>query len=377
MAIPLEELNFDNAVDYHYEAFPPSNLNYSKLVSPLAKATDAIARFDQMLKNMHDSEFLIAPLRNQEAILSSRMEGTISTMDEILQYEADHDGDTENGSVRSDVIETILYQRALKLAQKTIEDGRPLDGWLVRGLHQKLLSIGRGADKSPGEFKNEQNYLVDKTKRKVLFIPICPEKLKEGLEHLFNFINDSNEQILIKTAISHVEFEALHPFKDGNGRIGRMMITLMLWNSGVISAPHFYISRYFEEHKDEYIDAMRNVSKENDWTAWCALFLDAVEQQAISNLQIAENIKDLYGRMKLIFGEKLASRYHDKALDFVFTNPIFRNNKFTNDSGIPTSTAYNFIKTLLDAGLLRTVQEPAGRRPALYAFEPLLELVRV
>ena len=377
MAIPLEELNFDNMVDYHYEAFPPSNLNYSQLVTPLAKATDAIARFDQMLKNMHNSEFLIAPLRNQEAILSSRMEGTISTMDEILQYEADHDEDTENGSVRSDVIETILYQRALKLAQKTIEDGMPLNEWLLRGLHQKLLSLGRGADKSPGEFKSEQNYLVDKTKRKVLFTPISPEKLKEGLENLFNFINNSDEQILIKTAIAHVEFEALHPFKDGNGRIGRMLITLMLWNSQVISAPHFYISRYFEEHKDIYIDAMRNVSKENDWTAWCELFLEAVEKQAVSNLQIAENIKGLYDQMKIIFGEKLASRYHDRALDFVFTNPMFRNNKFTNESGIPTSTAYNFIKTLLDAGLLKTVQEPAGRRPALYAFEPLLELVRV
>lgn len=124
MAIPTEELNFDNAVDYHYEKFPPSNLDDSRLVTPLAKATDAIARFDQMLKNMHNSEFLIAPLRNQEAILSSRIEGAVSTMDEILQYEADHGYSTEDGNVRSDVIETILYQRALKIAQKTIEEGR-------------------------------------------------------------------------------------------------------------------------------------------------------------------------------------------------------------------------------------------------------------
>lgn len=201
--------------------------------------------------------------------------------------------------------------------------------------------------------------------------------MNEGLEELFHFIENSNEQTLLKTAISHVEFEALHPFKDGNGRIGRMLITLMLWNSKVISSPHFYISRYFEEHKDAYVDSMRNVSQENDWTSWCELFLEAVEKQAISNLQIAENIKGLYDEMKIIFGEKLASRYHDKALDFVFTNPMFRNNKFTNNSGIPTSTAYSCIKTLVDSNLLRTVQEPAGRRPALYAFEPLLELVRV
>lgn len=372
-----EELNFDQAVEYHYGKFPPAGLNYGRLVVPLGKATDAIARFDQMLKRMHNSEFLIAPLRNQEAILSSRMEGTVSTMDEILQYEADHAEDAQNGGVRGDVIETILYQRALKIAQQTIEDGRPLDQWLIRGLHQKLLSLGRGADKSPGDYKHEQNYLVDKTRRKVLFIPVSPEKLSEGMETLFNYLNNAEEQILIKTALSHVEFEALHPFKDGNGRVGRMLITLMLWNAGVISAPHFYISRYFEENKDAYIDAMRSVSKDNDWTGWCVLFLTAVEKQAIHNLEIAESIRALYERMRDIFSEKLASRYHDKALDFVFMNPVFRNNKFISEAGIPTSTAYNFIKTLVEEGLLVTIQEPAGRRPALYSFEPLLRLVRV
>lgn len=372
-----EELNFDQAVEYHYGKFPPGVLDYGRLVVPLGKATDAIARFDQMLKRMHNSEFLIAPLRNQEAILSSRMEGTVSTMDEILQYEADHAEDAQNGGVRGDVIETILYQRALKIAQQIIEEGRPLDQWLIRALHQKLLSLGRGADKSPGDYKHEQNYLVDKTRRKVLFIPISPEKLSEGMEALFDYLNNAEEQILIKTALSHVEFEALHPFKDGNGRIGRMLITLMLWNAGVISAPHFYISRYFEENKDVYIDAMRGVSKNNDWTGWCVLFLTAVEKQAVHNLEIAESIRALYDQMRDIFSEKLASRYHDRALDFVFMNPVFRNNKFISEAGIPMSTAYNFIKTLVEEGLLVTIQEPAGRRPALYSFEPLLKLVRV
>ena len=156
-----------------------------------------------------------------------------------------------------------------------------------------------------------------------------------------------------------------------------MLITLMLWDAGVISAPHFYISRYFEENKDEYIDAMRNVSKGNNWTEWCVLFLTAIEKQAIHNLEIAESIRSLYDEMRKIFSDKLASRYHDKALDFVFTNPVFRNNKFIAESGIPTSTAYNFVKTLLDENLLITIQEPSGRRSALYSFEPLLKLVRV
>jgi Fic family protein len=378
--IPLTELNFDNAVNYHYDQLPPVRLDYQQLLVPATRATDAVARFDQMLKNMHNSEFLIAPLRNQEAVLSSRMEGTISTMDEILQYEAEYGEDGEDGKfkTRSEVIETLLYQRALRYAQHLIEqEGYPLSDWLIRGLHQKLLSFGRGADKTPGSYKTEQNYLVDKTKRNVLFIPTSPEKLRDGLSTLFNYMANSQEQILIKTALSHVEFEALHPFKDGNGRIGRMLITLMLSESKVIAAPHFYISGYFEENKDLYIDLMRNVSRTGDWTSWTLFFLEAVEHQAIHNLHMAESIKNLYDEMKNVFSEKLASRYHDKALDFVFTNPIFRNNKFTSAAGIPTSTAHSFTKTLLDEGLIITVQPPSGRRPAIYAFEPLMKLIRV
>lgn len=378
MAIPASELKFDNSVGYHYNKFPPQELNYSRLVKPLARATDAIVRFDQMLKYMHNSEILIAPLRNQEAVISSRMEGTISTMDEILQYEADHaEGIADTDNTRAEVVETILYQRALKLAQKSMEDGRHLSEHLIKTLHQLLLSYGRGADKSPGEYKKEQNYLVDKTKRNELFTPISPEKLIDGMEHLFTYIKESDEQILIKTANTHVEFEALHPFKDGNGRIGRMLITLMLWNAQVISAPHFYISGYFEEQKDQYIDCMRKVSQENDWTSWCAFFLEALEKQAIANLQIAENIRTLYEEMKEVFRHLLASKWCMNALDFIFTNPMFRNSRFTSASGIPSSTAAKFSKILLENNLLIPVIEASGRRSALYRFEPLMQLVRV
>ncbi|MEY5040767.1 MAG: hypothetical protein RLZZ414_295, partial [Bacteroidota bacterium] len=195
-------MNFDHAVQYHYEKFPPTNLNYGQIINPLIKATDALARYDQMLKNMHNSEILLAPLRNQEAVISSRMEGTISTMDEILKFEADSENDTEVAkNVRSDIFETILYQRALVNAQKAMDDGYPLSQHLIKTIHQQLLSFGRGAQKSPGQFKKEQNYLADKIKQKVLFVPISPEKLTDGLEKLFDYINHSNDPILIKTAI--------------------------------------------------------------------------------------------------------------------------------------------------------------------------------
>ena len=140
MAIPTNELNFDNAVDYHYNKFPPSQIDYARLLGQLVKATDAIARYDQMLKNMHNSEILLAPLRNQEAVISSRMEGTVSTMDEILRYEADYsDEGSGPAATRSEVLETILYQRALTSAQRAIESGQPLSPFLIKAAHQSQV----------------------------------------------------------------------------------------------------------------------------------------------------------------------------------------------------------------------------------------------
>lgn len=378
MANSINGSSLDDAVFYHTGKFPPKSLDYSILVMQIVKATDALARYDQMLKNMHNSEILLAPLRNQEAVISSRMEGTVSTMDEILRYEADFDGEKDgNSNVRSEVIETILYQRSLKAAQAAMEIGQPLSQFLIKAAHQRLLSFGRGAGKSPGQFKNEQNYLADKLKKKILFVPISPEQLQDGMDALFAYLENSQDIPLVKAAISHVEFEALHPFKDGNGRIGRMIITLLLWQSKVISAPYFYISGFFEEHKDIYIDKMRMVSENDDWTSWISFFLEAVEKQAIKNLQIAESISNLYEQMKDEFGRMLSSRWSVNALDFVFTNPVFRNSKFTKESGIPSATAARFARVMQERDFLKVLDEPSGRRPALYSFEPLMQLVRV
>ena len=149
------KLNFDEAVYYPEDIFPPKDIDLTKVLTALLGATNAIVRYDQMLKNMHNSEILLAPLRNQEAVISSRMEGTVSTMDEILQYEADYSEDEYSSEVRTDIIETILYQRTLKNAQKAMEEGYPLSKSLLKTMHQQLLFFGRGANKSPGQFKQD------------------------------------------------------------------------------------------------------------------------------------------------------------------------------------------------------------------------------
>lgn len=369
------DFNTSKAVKYHYDKFPPKNLNFGRILNNLISATEAISRFDQILKTLHNNEILLAPLRNQEAVISSRIEGTISTMDEIFQYEGTVD-DEEKG-VKSDVIETILYQRTLKSAQKALEDGYEISTSFIKQMHQQLLSLGRGAAKSPGEFKKEQNYLADTVKRMIQFVPISPEKLIDGLDALFLYLEESDDPALVKTALMHLEFEALHPFQDGNGRIGRMLITLFLWKQGILSQPHFYISGYLEENKSQYLGMMRKVSQTNDWEGWIQFFLVAVEKQAVKNLEVAESIRDLYEQMKINFNDFLSSKWSIIVLDFIFTNPIFRNNKFTRSTEIPAATAASITKKLIENDYLVLKEEAAGRRSALFSFEPLMRIVRV
>ena len=371
--------DLSGAVHYHAGKFPPKIENYSSLIKPLAQASAALARYDQMLKGMHNSNILLAPLRSQEAVISSRMEGTVSTLDEVLRLEAEQEEEGEaaaQGNARTEAVEVLLYSRAMKMAQESIKDGQPISSWLIRSSHRILLGFGRGAHLSPGAFKTEQNYLADRVRKTILFVPVSPELLGDGMERWLAFINNDETEILIRTALAHLEFEALHPFKDGNGRIGRMIIPLMLWKAGAIAEPYFYISEYFEAHKDEYIDRLREVSTADAWVAWIEFFLVALEAQARRNLDKAEQIRALYEEMKGLFVNTLSSKWAIAVLDFLFTRPVFRNNTFTGKSGIPAATAHKFIKHLSDAGLLRSIVPAAGRRPALYAFEPLLALVR-
>jgi len=372
-------LDLSRATLYHLGQFPPAGLDYARLMPGLLAATDALARYDQMLSGMHNSELFLAPLRGQEAVISSRMEGTISTLDEILQLEAEFGEDDEGAATeyRHDVIETILYRRALNSAQHTLQQGQPLSESLVKSIHRQLLSFGRGASKSPGVYKREQNYIGERGSRRVSFVPIAPEHLGPGMEALFRLMEDASVPLLLRTALAHAEFEALHPFEDGNGRVGRMLITLMLWQGGAIAAPHFYISRYFEEYKDDYLTLLRQVSAEGDWESWCLFFLAAIENQAIRNLEVAQDIRDFYEEMKVRFAEVLSSKYAVAALDYLFTSPVFSNSRFTRQAGIPPQTAARFTRVLLQEGLLQTVREASGRRSAMYRFEPLMQRVRV
>ena len=374
----LMKVDLSQAVDYHYGAFPPKNFDTARVLSSLLEATDALARYDQMLKGMHNSEILLAPLRGQEALASSRMEGTFSTLEEVLELESEADPDLSVADeYRSATVETYLYGRALRAARQSLDDGQPLSKSLVRQMHELLLSFAGGSAKNPGQFKIEQNYIGARGSTKISFVPISPVQLESGLDRMLDFTGDDQWPALLRVALSHIEFEALHPFKDGNGRVGRMLVTLMLWQLGCISRPHFYISRFFEEHKADYVHTMREVSASGQWEAWCAFFLRAVKEQAEHNHEIAENTRDLYEVMKDRFNQLLNSSKALTALDYVFTNPVFRNSRFTKNAGIPQHSAARFSRILLAEGLLAPLREASGRQSAIYSFEPLLDLVRI
>lgn len=375
----VKAYDLTDAVHYHMGSFPPSTLDYEALLGPLEDAAASLARYDAKMSNMLNSELFLAPLRRQDAVSSSRMEGTISTIEELYRIEAEEDAGASDPykEARNDDIETFLYSRALRNAQQALADGAPLSEHLIRTAHQQLLYFGRGARKRPGSYKVEQNYVGDDRRGKIYYVPIAPEGLALAMAKLIEFIHESPMRPLLRTALTHVEFEAIHPFEDGNGRIGRMIITLMLWKLGIISQPNFFVSGYFETHKAEYIERMRAVSASGDWSGWTIFFLRAMHAQASVNIQTADSIFELYNEMKDRFREVLNSQFHDQALDFVFASPIFRNDRFVERSGIPASSARSLSRRLFEAGLLRTIEPASGRRAALYAFDPLLNIVKI
>lgn len=363
------------AVRYHYGGFPPVPIDINAVFEPLTEALQQLTRYDEKLKYLQNSELLLAPLRQRDAVVSSRMEGTISTLEEVLRLEANESAKRHEGAVRNETLEVALYARALRQAETEMRSGHPISEVLIKNAHHTLLSAGRGAKQRPGQYKEEQNYVGDKAQRRVDFIPISPNDLPDGVSELINFIRHNPQHTLIRTAIAHAEFEALHPFEDGNGRVGRMLIPLLLWEYKLLSAPHFFVSDFFERNKDEYIERLREVSASKDWSNWCGFFLTGLSVQAANNIDTVGRIQVHYEKTRERFREVLKSQFFHSAVDYVFNYPVFWNNHFVEVAGGPKSTLRNFTPKLVKEGLIQTIIPPSGRAPGLYAYSSLLEIL--
>ena len=360
---------------YRLGNFPPKSIDWVRLVPLIGKANAALGKYDSLVATIPNSAVLLAPLVTQEAVLSSRIEGTNVTMGEVLAIEAGAGEDLPEYK-RADAEEVLNYRKALGFAANALQE-RPLSHHLLREAHAMLMNGVRGRDKGPGSFRTTQNWIgrANSTIEQASFVPISPTQLGPGMDRWLAFLSKKDEpDALVQLAIVHAEFEALHPFNDGNGRLGRMVIPLFLFERGLLCGPHFYISGYLEAHRDAYIEHLRDVSSNEDWTGWCAFFLEAVVHQATENQRRARSILSLYHDMQKRVARLTHTQYAPLAIDFLFSNPIFYASHFVENASIHRVAANRLLRVLREADILKVIRERKGRKPAILAFGEILNL---
>ncbi|MDR3514788.1 MAG: Fic/DOC family N-terminal domain-containing protein [Azospirillaceae bacterium] len=355
---------------YTPQSLPRPDLDYGRLIRLVGPANAALARYDGLLQSVINPSVLLSPLTNREAVLSSKIEGTQATVDEVLEFEA---GIDFTGDKVQDIQEIVNYRKTLVLATAALAE-RPLTLSLVRQMHAVLMDSVRGANKNPGAFRVEQNWIgpAGCTMAQATFVPPSPLQLQDHLQAWESYLSADEFDSLVQTAIMHAQFELIHPFKDGNGRIGRLLIPLFLFQRRALASPMFYLSDYLEGHRELYYARLRGIGRDGDWNAWIAFFLEAIVEQARANTERVRAILDLYERMKRRITDLTHSQHAIVVLDTLFDRPVFQSSDFVQRSGIPKQSALPFLRKLREAGILHPLREQSGRRSAILAFRDLL-----
>ena len=355
---------------YVPQPLPLIGLDLARLISHIGPANAALARYDGLLQSVINPNVMLSPLTNREAVLSSKIEGTQATVDEVLEFEAGLEFEDEK---KHDIQEIVNYRKTLLMASESLVD-RPITLSLVRQMHLVLMDSVRGTNKTPGEFRRDQNWIgpVGCTMEQASFVPPSPLQLLDHLLGWEAYLSAQDCDLLVQVAVVHAQFELIHPFKDGNGRIGRLLIPLFLYGKRALASPMFYLSEYLEANRDLYYARLQGISREGDWTSWIVFFLDGIAQQATANTQRVREILALYERMKKQITELTRSQNAIAVLDALFDRPIFQSNDFVLRSGIPKQSALPVLRKLREAGVLHTLRESSGRRSAVLAFRELL-----
>ena len=363
---------------YHAGRFPPQNLDWQSLLPMIGPAHAAVAGYEGMLKGLPNANVLLSPFASQEAVLSSRIEGTQTTLTELLTFEAEGNLSDESTLAKADIREVLNYRLALYAAIDILKD-LPLSQRLIRQTHEVLMQGVRGHNKAPGTYRSLPDTCwigpPGSTIETARYVPCPVEELNAAMDALESYIHDEPPDTLVQLAIVHAEFEAIHPFLDGNGRMGRLIVPLFMFTKELLSSPSFYISEYLESHRDEYYDRLLAVSRDDDWTGWCAFFFTALTEQARGNQQKIHDLLDLYDEFKERIVEATHSQYSGRALDYIFKRPVFQTTDFVNNSDIPEPTARHILRVLRRRGLLREFRKARGRQPATLAFTDLLNIV--
>lgn len=370
----VTEESLADTVHYHLGGFPPEEIDWARLAPYIGRASAELARFDATLAQAHAQSVLLAPLTTQEAVLSSAIEGTAVTLSEVLEMEA---GGTDfDQEKRDDAKEVSNYQTALRRAASMLSDTH-FSPALLRATHALLMSGVRGRSKSPGAYRSEQNYIVIEghTAKEAVFVPIPQVHLQDGIDKWFLFASEDNRMdTLTQLAILHAEFEALHPFMDGNGRMGRILIPLFLYWRHLLHRPYFYMSGYLEANREEYISALRNVSRCGAWTEWIVFFLNGIAEQALENQKRASDILDLHHQMTIEAPSFVPPKFAMRVIEYIFEHPIFSGTQIMDAAEMSRDSARRVLDGLRKNDVIRTIREGAGRRPAIYIFHGLINL---
>ncbi len=347
---------------------------YIPQLLPLDSIDWAAHRYDGMLQSIVNPVVLLSPLTTQEAVLSSRIEGTQSSLEEVLEYEADPKEKVEPEKY-ADIREIVNYRRAMGMAVEKLEK-RPLCLNILKELHAVLLDSVRGRNKAAGEFRRGQNLIGPPgcSPENATFVPPSPDRLGPALDNWEKYLHYDEKDILIQLAVAKAQFEIIHPFLDGNGRIGRMLIPMFLYAKKILSSPMFYLSAYLEEHREVYYERLQAVSQEKDWDGWISFFLTAVVEQAKVNTSKTRDILDLYERMKRGIPATVQSKYSIQAIDALFDRPIFQISDFISRSQIPKDSARRIVSVLKDNGVIEEIRSSSGRRAAILIFPELISI---
>jgi Fic family protein len=258
----------------------------------LERALLSIGRLDSITSLLPDPDLFLYAYVRKEAVLSSQIEGTQSSIADLLLFELKE----SPGVPLVDVMEVSRYVTAMHHGMKRLKSGFPLSNRLIREIHDKLVSKGRGAQKDPGEFRRSQNWIGGARPSEAHFVPPPPHLVQDCMKDLEFFLHDKTDPIpaLVKAGLAHVQFETIHPFLDGNGRVGRLLISLFLCQEGILQEPILYLSLHFKKNREEYYSLLDQVRSEGDWEAWMNFFLNGVQSTADGAVRTAQRLASLF-----------------------------------------------------------------------------------
>jgi Fic family protein len=342
----------------------------------LERATLALGQLSSVCVLLPDRQLFLYSYIRREAVLSSQIEGTQSSLNDLLLFEMEE----VPGVPFDDVQEVSNYIAALEYGIARLREGFPLCNRLLREMHEKLMSKGRGSTKQPGEFRRSQNWIGGTRPGNARFVPPPPHRVDDCMAALERFYHADGDGIstLLRAALVHVQFETIHPFLDGNGRLGRLLIVLLLYHGQLLSEPLLYLSLYLKRHRSIYYDLLDRVRVEGDWEAWIDFFLEGVEQTATAAVQTVQRLTQLFAedidRLQTQSGVSAAAiKSQLRVLAALRERPLCNLKVLADRSGLSFPTTAKTVQALANRGL---VHELTGqRRNRVFAYTGYLRIL--